>query len=48
MAFPVSVAHGRCYLSHDGNIVVDEPADGDVTTCGAGYACKVSATKTAK
>jgi hypothetical protein len=38
----VSVAPGRCYLNHDGNtgnIVVNEPADGDVTTCGARYAC---------
>ena len=51
MSFPVSVAPGRCYLNHDGNtgnIVVNEPAEGDVTTCGAGYACKVPATKTAK
>lgn len=39
------------YLNHDGNtgnIVVNEPADGDVTTCGAGYACKISAAKPVK
>jgi hypothetical protein len=47
-AYPVSVSPGRCYINHDGNtgnIVVNEPADGDVTTCGKGYACKISANK---
>jgi hypothetical protein len=48
MAFPVSVSPGRCYLNHDGNtgnITVNEPADGDVTTCGAKYTCKIPTAK---
>lgn len=34
---------GGCYISHSGNtgnIVVNDPADGDVATCGTSYACK--------
>lgn len=41
--FTVSIYPTTCYINHSqpntGNIVVNSDADGDITTCGAGYQC---------